>query len=82
MKKYGLPYKGSKQKIISKISECFPSADNFYDLFGGGFSVTHFMLENRPDFKNYYFNEIKTPIIELIKKAIKGEYNENKFKSE
>ena len=41
--KYGLPYQGSKTKIVEHIAKYFPNADHFYDLFGGGFSVTHYM---------------------------------------
>lgn len=41
---YGIPYMGSKKKIMETLQRYFPPADNFYDLFGGGFSVTHFML--------------------------------------
>jgi site-specific DNA-adenine methylase len=55
---YGIPYMGSKSKIIHKISRFFPPADNFYDLFGGGFSVTHFMIEHRKrDFKEFHFKQ-------------------------
>ena len=49
--KYGIPYQGSKTKLIEKIARFFPNADNFYDLFGGGFSVSHYMLKHRS--KNY-----------------------------
>ena len=34
--KYGLPYKGSKNKLAERIVDLFPKADNFYDLFCGG----------------------------------------------
>lgn len=33
---YGLPYKGSKNRIAEKIISVLPSADYFIDLFGGG----------------------------------------------
>ena len=36
MKTYGLPYKGSKDKIADKICSLFPIKENFYDLFMGG----------------------------------------------
>jgi len=45
---YGMPYMGSKQLIADKIISIFPKADNFYDLFGGGFSITQAMLVRRP----------------------------------
>lgn len=47
MAEYGIPYMGSKQSICDELIKIFPTADNFYDLFGGGFSVTHAMLERR-----------------------------------
>lgn len=77
---YGLCYQGSKGKIAIQLIKHFPSADNFYDLFGGGGSITHAMLENRKDdFKYFHYNDIIAPIGELLKKTIYGEYNYNKF---
>lgn len=35
MKKYGMPYKGSKSKIAEKLIEKLPQAETFVDLFGG-----------------------------------------------
>lgn len=34
--KYGMPYKGSKNKIAEWIIDQLPKAKHFYDLFGGG----------------------------------------------
>lgn len=80
---YGMPYKGSKQAIIKLLAEQFPKADNFYDLFGGGFSVTHFLIENKRDnYKQFHFNEIDTGVVELIKKAINGDYSFENFTPE
>lgn len=72
---------GSKDQIIHKIAPVFPKADNFYDLFGGGFSVSHYMTY----FKKYprvVYNEIKSDIVELVRDAIDGKYNYNVFKPE
>ena len=81
MAKYGLPYQGSKDKIAEQLIKCFPKSDNFYDLFGGGFSITHCMLNNRyDDYKQFHFNEIRSGICDLIKNAIAGKYNYNIFK--
>jgi len=78
--KYGIPYMGSKDKIAEDIIRCFPPAENFYDLFGGGFSITHAMLEKRQrDYKNFYFNEPRNGVCNLIQKAINGEYSYDKF---
>jgi site-specific DNA-adenine methylase len=81
--KYGIPYQGSKTKIIEKIARFFPNADNFYDLFGGGFSVTHYMMEHRrKSFKNFHYNELRSGLCELIRDAIDGKYNYDVFKPE
>lgn len=80
MSQYGIPYQGSKAKICDQVCAIFPKAENFYDLFGGGFSVTHCMLEKRKkDFKYFHFNEIRQGVCGLIKGAIAGEYNYNKY---
>ena len=80
---FGLPYQGSKAKLVHRICKMFPGADNFYDLFGGGFSVTHYMLKYRKNsFKEFHFNELRPGICELIKDAINGKYNFNVFKPE
>lgn len=79
--KYGIQYQGSKTKIIDKIARFFPNADHFYDLFGGGFSVTHYMLKNRrKSFKYFHYNEIRPGLCEMIKDAIDGKYNYDVFK--
>ena len=80
MAKYGLPYMGSKSKICDDIICLFPRADNFYDIFGGGFSITQAMLERRSShYKKFYFNEIRPGICDLIKDAIAGKYNYDVF---
>jgi len=81
MATYGIPYMGSKSSIVNKLIKVFPNADHFYDLFGGGFSVTHGMMARRSrDFKHFHFNEIRPGICDLIKDAIEGKYNYNVFK--
>src|SRR3990172_9310909 len=81
--KYGIPYQGSKTKIIEHIAKFFPPDEHFYDLFGGGFSCTHYMLVNRSkSYKHFHFNEIRPGICELIKDAIDGKYNYEVFKPE
>lgn len=77
---YGIPYMGSKSKICESVCRLFPRANNFYDLFGGGFSITHFMFKHRSrDYRHFHFNEIRPGICELIKDSIDGKYNYNKF---
>lgn len=83
MAQYGIPYMGSKSGICDELIRIFPPADNFYDLFGGGFSVTHAMLVNRSkDFSEFHYNEIRPGLCALIKDAIDGKYNYKNFNPE
>jgi hypothetical protein len=80
---YGIPYMGSKSGIAKEVCKVFPDSENFYDLFGGGFSITHAMLLHRSkSYKHFHFNEIRLGICDLIKKAINGDYNYKNFKPE
>ena len=74
---------GSKSKVIERIARFFPNAENFYDLFGGGFSVSHYMIENRSkSYSNFYYNELRPGLPDLIKDAIAGKYSYKNFKPE
>lgn len=74
---------GSKAKLIDKLAKFFPNADNFYDLFGGGFSVTHYMMRHRlKHYKNFYYNELRKETVDLVRDAINGKYNFDQFKPE
>jgi len=77
---YGIPYQGSKTQIINSLALLFPAAENFYDLFGGGFAVTHYLAANKPfRFRNFYYNELEEDVVALVRKALAGEYNYDKF---
>lgn len=72
---------GSKSKICKSVCPLFPKAENFYDLFGGGFSISHFMIKHRSkDYGQFHFNEIRPGVCELIKDAIQGKYSYEFFK--
>lgn len=81
MADYGIPYMGSKGSIIHKIAQVLPPAENFYDLFGGGFAVSHFMFYHKK-YPNVFYNEIKSDVVDLVRDAISGKYNYNVFKPE
>ena len=76
---YGLPYKGSKNKLAPKIFELFPQKKNFYDLFCGGGAVTHYaLLSNK--FGKVYQNDINKDCLDLFIDAAKGKYrNETRW---
>lgn len=81
MAKYGIPYMGSKSKIARSLAMNFPSADHFYDLFGGGFSMTHYMVLNcSQKYKHFHYNEIEHSTVQLVRDAIAGKYSYNNFK--
>lgn len=73
-KNYGLPYQGSKSGIAEFVVNVLPKAENLYDLFAGGCSITHCaMLKNK--YKRYFVNDINdTP--QLFIDAIKGRYKD------
>lgn len=78
-KNYGLGYVGSKNLIVEKLVKSFPNADNFYNLFAGGGSVTHYAIVAKK-YKNYYMNDLDPQPIELFKKALNGDFkNENRW---
>lgn len=77
MGNYGLPYMGSKNKIAHIIIDLLPEAENFYDLFCGGCSITHVAILSRK-YKNIYFNDIDGDMPQLFLDAIRGKYKEEK----
>lgn len=81
MAEFGLPYQGSKDKIIPSLAMFFPKADHFYDLFGGGGSVTHYMMQHKTNnYKHFHYNELRPGVAKLFKDAIAGKYNYDLFK--
>lgn len=79
MSKYGMPYKGSKDRLAEKIVSVLPDAEYFVDLFGGGGAVIDCALQSRKYQKGIY-NELETLIYTGFKKAVNGEYkNESRW---
>jgi hypothetical protein len=69
--RYGLPYKGSKNKIAEWVVNCLPPNDNFYDLFCGGCSITHAALKSGK-YKRFFANDIIGGLPRLFIKAAHG----------
>ena len=76
---YGIPYKGSKNKIAENIIAQLPPAKHFYDLFGGGGAMTHCaLLSGKYEFVHY--NELNPLVFKTFKMAINGEFKgENRW---
>lgn len=75
--KYGLPYKGSKNKLAERIIDLFPKKENLYDLFCGGGAITHCALLGNK-FKKVYMNDINPMCTQLFIDSAKGKYKNEK----
>lgn len=73
---YGIPYMGSKQKLVDKvvpfILKRHPQTTDFYDLFGGGASVALYTAQKYPQLNTHY-NELSTAVGGLMERLQKGE---------
>lgn len=73
--RYGLPYKGSKSRIVDELLTVMPPAEHFYDLFCGGCAVAHAaMLSGK--FGTVHINDINPMMPEAFVKAINGGFND------
>ena len=71
--KYGLPYKGSKNKLAERIVHLLPRRTNLVDLFCGGCAVSHAALL-MGKFKHIYINDINWMCPTLFMDALQGKY--------
>ena len=76
---YGLPYKGSKNRIAKKILEVLPAAPVLYDVFCGGCAITHAaMLSGK--YSRVVANDINGMIPHAFETAITGGFrNEDRW---
>ena len=72
-KNYGIPYKGSKNKIAEWVLQNLPPAEILYDLFGGGGAISHIALESGK-YDKVVYNELNKPIAQLFCNAVHGKY--------
>ena len=66
MTRYGLPYKGSKNKIAKRLIEFIPRTENFVDMMCGGASVSQYIKEHRPE-TNVHLNDVDEQLIEFLR---------------
>jgi hypothetical protein len=71
--KYGLPYKGSKNKLAERIVRLLPRRANLVDLFCGGCAVSHAALL-MGKFEHIYINDINWMCPTLFMDALQGKY--------
>ena len=58
MTSYGLPYKGSKNKIAKWVVDNLPKANTLVEPFFGGGAITHCAIE-RGQYNNYIANDLR-----------------------
>lgn len=71
--KYGLPYKGSKNKLAERIVRLLPRRTNLVDLFCGGCAISHAALL-MGKFEHIYINDINWMCPTLFMDALQGKY--------
>ena len=73
MKKYGLPYKGSKNRLAERIVDLLPEGEHLIDLFCGGCAVTHAALV-KGKWAHVHINDIDWRPVTLFCDALAGRY--------
>ena len=71
---YGIPYQGSKSRIVDKFLSLMPPAEHFYDLFCGGCAVAHAALLSGK-WGTVHINDINPILPEAFVKAISGGFD-------
>ena len=76
---FGLPYKGSKNRIAKKILDVLPAAPVLYDVFCGGCAITHAALLSGK-YSRVVANDINGMIPHAFETAMKGGFrNEDRW---
>ena len=70
---YGLPYKGSKNKLAERIVSLLPKRTHLIDLFCGGCAIAHAALVKNK-FQHIHINDINWMCPTLFIDALNGKY--------
>lgn len=70
---------GSKSKIALEIIAFLPKGKRLVDLFGGGMAITECGMYSKK-WDKYLYNELNPLVVDLVKRAINGDFDCNKFK--
>ena len=70
---YGLPYKGSKNKLAEQIVSLLPPRKHLYDLFCGGCAITHAAMLTQK-WENFTINDLNWQCPTLFVDALNGKY--------
>lgn len=72
--KYGLPYKGSKNKLAERIVRFLPQREHLIDLFCGGCAVSHAALLMKK-YEHIHINDVNWMCPTLFIDALNGKYD-------
>ncbi len=72
--KYGLPYKGSKNKLAERIVRLLPKRTHLVDLFCGGCAVSHAAMVMKK-YEHIHINDLNWMCPTLFIDALSGKYN-------
>lgn len=75
--KYGLPYKGSKNRLAERITRFLPEGEHLIDLFCGGCAVSHAALL-RGKWAHVHINDADWRPPTLFKEILEGKYADEK----
>lgn len=79
MRTYGLPYMGSKSKIVKHIVPLLPNAETLVDLFAGGGAVTHYAMTTNK-YRHFIYNDLNPLMPKAFEMALNGEFeNETRW---
>lgn len=70
---YGLPYKGSKNKIAQWVVDTLPGGECLVDLFGGGGAITHAAILSGK-YNSIIYNDIAPGLSEFLKECMEGKH--------
>ena len=74
--RYGVPYRGSKNKIADWVVDHLPDGKTLVDLFAGGCAVTHAAIL-AGKWENFIINDLGDAP-EVFENAVKGKYANEK----
>ncbi len=74
---YGMPYKGSKNRIAENLIAQLPPARHFYDLFGGGGAISHCALLSGK-YQYIHYNEPDPLVFKGFQMFVNGEFKTEK----
>ncbi|KRM95272.1 DNA adenine methylase [Loigolactobacillus rennini] len=67
-----MPYVGNKGQIAQQIIDLLPSGNRFYDVFGGGGSMSFHALASKK-YKTVFYNDKQENVVEALQAVLAGD---------